>query len=529
MQGFIKKALVLALAAGAICASAQSLQLDPKSGLQWRDAQGGLIASLPLRAKRFDQRALPDGSRVAVVLEGEQLVLVRAAARELQVQARFPGPGFAVERLCLQRDAQGLLHLFLLGNEGLSAQWLLHDGQRLSERGLATPPHPVDCQVRDADGRLLIAETGVGLWSYAADAEDARRSLLLHAPDLDERQLRVRLLDEARREPPVAPTPVVVSPSAQTEPTRHRGDSADDPAIWVHPRQPQRSRILGTDKKGGLEVYDLQGRELQYLPVGRINNVDLRQRLRYGPALDLAVATQRDENSLVLFGIAADGKVSELARLPTPLNDIYGICVGRNAQGQLDIFPNDKDGRVLQLRLQRQGASWQVETVGGFKLESQPEGCVVDEARQQLFIGEEKRGVWRVDLAAGALKPELVIPVGGSLVADVEGMAVYGGNARDAKPYLLVSSQGSDSFVVYDAVAPFAQRGHFRIGLNAARGIDGVSETDGLDVSSANLGGVYGEGLLVVQDGHKRLPQGTQNFKLVPWAELRKAIGLGDR
>jgi 3-phytase len=77
---------------------------------------------------------------------------------------------------------------------------------------------------------------------------------------------------------------------------------------------------------------------------------------------------------------------------------------------------------------------------------------------------------------------------------------------------------------VYDVQAPYAQRGTFVIGINAALGIDGVSETDGLDLTAANLGGPYADGLLVVQDGHKRLPQGPQNFKLVPWREVEKAV-----
>ncbi|PTT77048.1 hypothetical protein DBR42_25930 [Pelomonas sp. HMWF004] len=60
--------------------------------------------------------------------------------------------------------------------------------------------------------------------------------------------------------------------------------------------------------------------------------------------------------------------------------------------------------------------------------------------------------------------------------------------------------------------------------MNAALGIDGVTETDGLDVTAASLDGPYREGLLVVQDGHKRLPHGRQNFKLVPWSEVRKLL-----
>ena len=71
-------------------------------------------------------------------------------------------------------------------------------------------------------------------------------------------------------------------PVAETEPVPHVGDAADDPAIWPDPRDPARSTIIGTDKDGGLAVYDLSGRELQYLPDGRLNNVDLRSAFPLG-------------------------------------------------------------------------------------------------------------------------------------------------------------------------------------------------------------------------------------------------------
>jgi 3-phytase len=316
----------------------------------------------------------------------------------------------------------------------------------------------------------------------------------------------------------------VVLPTAQTQPVQSQGDAADDPAIWVAP-QPARSLILGTDKKRGLAVYDLQGRLRQFLPVGRVNNVDLRQGLRVGAArLDLAVATQRDERSLVLLGISPQGRVRELARLPTGLDDLYGVCVARNADGGLDAFPNDKDGRVRQLRLSRDAQGrWQARTVHEWRLASQPEGCVVDERRGQLFVGEEKRGIWRLDLGQPASAPVLAIGLGPALQPDVEGLALL--ETPQAR-LLVVSSQGSDSYAVYDAEAPHALRGSFRVGLNAAAGVDAASETDGLDVTGAALGGPYQQGLLVVQDGHKRLPPGPQNFKLVPWAEVARRLGL---
>lgn len=523
----------LALAAGA-SAPAQDLTLS-KQGLELRDASGQLAERLSLRIKRWDQRVEADGRRLALVQDADssQLRLLRAEAGRLRELARWPGPDFAPEQLCLYRDAQGLLQLFLLGEDGLSEQWLLPEdghGAPRTLRRLATPPHPAACRVREGEAALYLAEPGVGLWRLVADPERHGRRLVLAEPAADKRALAQRLDDWLAAQPPVAAPatpPVIVQPSAQTQPVRGQGDAADDPAIWVHPAQPARSLILATDKKLGLAVYDLAGRERQFLNVGRINNVDLRQDLRYGREhLDLAVATQRDEGGLVLFGVSRrDGRVRELARLPAGLDDIYGLCVGRNAEGGLDAFPNDKDGRVRQLRLQREAKSgrWSATLVRELRLPSQPEGCVVDEKRQQLFVGEEKRGIWRIALDQPAAAPVLAIPLSEALHADVEGMAIHD---SPRGRWLVVSSQGSDSFAVYEADAPHALRGSFRIGINAGRGIDAVSETDGLDVTSARLGGPYGEGLLVVQDGHKRLPQGRQNFKLVPWSAVREKLGL---
>ena len=90
----------------------------------------------------------------------------------------------------------------------------------------------------------------------------------------------------------------------------------------------------------------------------------------------------------------------------------------------------------------------------------------------------------------------------------------------------MISSQGNDSYVVLDAAPPYAVRGAFRVGVNADAGIDGTSETDGLDVTSANLGGPFAQGMLVVQDGRKRMPEQSQNYKYIPWAEVAKTLKL---
>jgi len=317
----------------------------------------------------------------------------------------------------------------------------------------------------------------------------------------------------------------IVMPEGQTAPVARQGDAADDPAIWVDHGNAAGSRILGTNKKQGLLVYDLQGKQTQLLEVGRLNNVDVRQDIAFGAQrVDLAAATQRDDNSLMLFTIDARGTVAASVRIATGLNELYGMCLYQPAGGGLQAFVNDKDGRFQQYRIDLNAGQYSGTLLRTFKVASQPEGCVVDDKRARLFLGEEKRGVWTTSADAG--KPDalkMVLPVGPDLAADVEGMALYQAGKAN---YLIVSSQGDNSYVVLDAAAPFAVRGRFRVGFNLAAGIDGTSETDGLDVSTANFGGAYSDGMLVIQDGYKRLPDGPQNFKYVAWGAVAKALGL---
>ncbi|WP_122222685.1 phytase [Pseudomonas syringae group genomosp. 3] len=322
-----------------------------------------------------------------------------------------------------------------------------------------------------------------------------------------------------------APLPSVM-PVSQSQPVGRQGDAADDPAIWVNPQNPALSRVLGTNKKQGLLAYDLSGKQLQELPVGRLNNVDIRPGFMLGKKqVDLAVASNRDRNSLSLFSIdRASGEVREAGEIPTPLAEIYGVCLFKPASGELYAFANGKDGSFLQYRLSAADGKAQGELVRRFKVETQPEGCVADDQRQRLFLGEEDIGVWEVD--ARADQPATlssVIKVGDAVHADVEGLALYQSDSHD---YLVISSQGNDSYVVVDAEPPYALRGAFRLGLNAGAGIDGTSETDGIEVTSMNLGGPWSKGMLVVQDGRKRMPEQAQNFKFVPWAAVMKTLAL---
>lgn len=426
--------------------------------------------------------------------------------------------------LALDKDARELLVYALKGKTSFALQ------ERISLAALSKPERlSVYVDTVQQQLQVLIGDDKNGLqyplslpWKMAAAAQQK-------SPQLPE---------------------VFITPDVQTQVMARFGDAADDPAIWVNPRNAKKSRVLGTNKQQGLFVYDLQGRELQHFDSGKLNNVDLRQGVSKGEKrVDLAIATQREDNSLALFEIdPRSGKLTAAGSIATDLHEIYGFCMyqsigdpsasDQSASDQsardksVYAIANSKSGKFEQLRISYNAATkiWQGEKVREFSVASQPEGCVADDQRQRLFIGEEDVGIWTLGAEPNsATQLELVVKVDGvNLVDDVEGMAIYQGKS----PYLVVSSQGNNTYVVLDAVAPYALKGIVHITLDAARGLDGVSETDGLEVTSANLsgvmGGVFSEGMLVVQDGHKVMPEAPQNFKYVAWEKIRAALHLAE-
>ena len=317
-----------------------------------------------------------------------------------------------------------------------------------------------------------------------------------------------------------------VRASGQTAPVQSGGDAADDPAIWVNPVNPSASLILGTDKKSGLNVYDLEGKLLEQFAVGRLNNVDLRP-IQHGKFVAIAAATNRTDPGVSLFGISSAGQVEYLGLRNLEMEDPYGLCVYRKGADLLT-WVSDKEGGVqlLQIAPGEGDVDWTLKPLANLQVDSQVEGCVVDDEMQMLFFGEEDGGVWRLDIAAflaGEARPQLIAPVDGErLAADVEGMGLYHAGDRS---YLVVSSQGNNSYALFSRDgSQFV--GHFKVDINLDKNLDGSSETDGLEVSSAAFGSQYPQGLLVVQDGRNRMPSQTQNFKLVSWADIAETLQL---
>lgn len=317
--------------------------------------------------------------------------------------------------------------------------------------------------------------------------------------------------------------------TVETEPVASANDAADDPAIWVHPTDPSRSLIIGTDKKNGLDVYDLTGKRVQSLPDGRMNNVDLRYGFPLsGQQVAIVAATNRTDQTLALYAVDVNGRLSNVAdgKVATGMADPYGLCMYRSAAGEYFVFANDGDtGHFKQWQLEARGERVGARLVREFGVGSQAEGCAADDGTGALYVAEEDVGLWRYSAAptGGSDRTSVDTVANGHLTDDAEGVTVFYG--AGASGYLIVSSQGSNDYNVYHRDGDNKFIGKFAI-VQSPAGIDGTTDTDGIDVTSTSLGSAFPHGLFIVQDGKNTSPAAAQNFKLVPWERIVEALKL---
>lgn len=315
-----------------------------------------------------------------------------------------------------------------------------------------------------------------------------------------------------------APRVLEVAAAVETEPVNTAGDSADDATLWINPSDPQLSLVIGTNKKRGLAVYDLSGKEIQFLADGELNNVDHRDDFSLaGKKVALVTASNRTNNSIAIYRINAETRrLESVAAERIKTVEAYGSCMYRSSKtGKFYYIGTSKQGLVEQYELFDTGqGAVSAKRVRQIKVGGQLEGCVADDELGYLYIGEEAVGIWKYqaepDAGLERTKVDMVGP-GGHLVADVEGLTVA--YESDGQGYLIASSQGNNTFAIYRREGDNAYVKSFRI--VAGRQIDDVTETDGIHVTTANLGPLFPKGAFVAQDGFD--DKGKQNFKLVPW------------
>lgn len=307
-------------------------------------------------------------------------------------------------------------------------------------------------------------------------------------------------------------------------------DSADDPAIYVAAQHPDSVYIIGTNKKGGVGVYSLTGKEVNYYPFGKANNVDVRYGFPYnGKLIDIVAFSNRSSHSTDIYRIDKSGALHPLSvgQIVSDFTDeVYGFCLYRNPEtNQFYAFINCKQGSVEQYHFWNEADTIGFKKVRAFKLPSQTEGMVADDKQDVVYIGEERSAIWKYGAdpkhgTKGTVLKESIIKKNPLFRADIEGIAMY--PTTDSTGYIVASIQGNYSYAIFEREGNNKYLGSFKV-LDGI--IDGVEETDGLEVININLP-QFPEGFAVVHDGYNYDEDElkAQNFKVLDWRDIKQAV-----
>lgn len=295
-----------------------------------------------------------------------------------------------------------------------------------------------------------------------------------------------------------------LKPTVATEPV---GTDPDDPAIWFHPRQPEKSLILGTNKTsaaegGALYAFGLEGKIRQIVAgLDRPNNVAISG--------SLAVVTERLKSRLRFFRITDS---------PKPLTDAGALPVFVGEKGDFAapmgvafyLRPRDKalfvivgrksgpaSGYLEQWRLQTSGSRISgmfVRRFGSYSGKKEIEAIAVDSAAGLVYYADEGFGVrcWSADPDAPNANRERCVFAQAGWKGDHEGIAFWG-------KYIVCTDQiiGGSLYYGFEKANPDKPRFMIR---------GGADETDGIEIGDRPLGKRFPHGILVAMNS------GPKNF-----------------
>lgn len=485
--------------------------------------------------------------------------------------------------LALERSfsvgAGNTVKLFEIQTQGalnVSSQQNLFREDPLTEDGETVAPAPFEIdpavrkeQILDVEADLGISPDNLEALSLGPPLEDGRPTLTIASDNNfnDSQTTQFTTVALNLEGTPIAQpkleTPVTQDSADANTPLQ--GDS-DDPAIWIHPNNPNESLVISTLKDGGATVFDLQGQVQQTIAPSdvnselgfgdiRYNNVDVIYDFQLGQkTVDLAVFSDRENDTLNIFQINAN--TGELTNITADgiLETIFGVDDGEQTAYGLATYTSPVSGKSYAFVTQGDGAQVaQLELIDtgngtvdakvvrtldlpvptGKPEDSQSEGLVVDQEKGVAYLAlEERVGIVKFGAEPDASNELQVIQPTSqeALVPDIEGLDLYYG--ANGTGYLVASSQGDSSYAVFSREENNEFLGSFAVGDNGE--IDQANETDGLDIVNANLGSAFPQGLAVVQDGanqpqnvvpdEEELENNSTNFKFVPWNDIANSF-----
>lgn len=319
----------------------------------------------------------------------------------------------------------------------------------------------------------------------------------------------------------------VVKPLYVTDTTRH---DTDDPAIWIHPTDPAKSLILGTDKDedGALYVFDLKGKiqpEKCVSGLKRPNNVDVEYGLVLGgDTVDIAVTGERFTHKIRIY------------QLPdmTPI-DNGGIPVFEGETGEeyrdlmgISLYKRAADGRIFAIVGRKNGPTdstylWQylleddgngavnatlVRKFGSFSGQKEIEAIAVDDELGYVYYSDEGVGVKKYHADPEKGNEELSLFGQTGFTDDHEGISIY--KKENGTGYILVSDQQANQFHIFTREGQ-ADNPHQHTLVKIIK--VSTEESDGSEVVSVPLNSDFQQGLFVAMSDDK-------TFQLYRWEDI---------
>jgi len=325
------------------------------------------------------------------------------------------------------------------------------------------------------------------------------------------------------KKPPIhanALKPVII-----TEPTIH---DTDDPAIWIHPDDPARSLIVGTDKNedGALYVYNLEGKILQDKVVRNLkrpNNVDIEYGLMLnGKPADIVVTTERMAKKIRVYTMP-DMKCVDNGGIDVFVEEIQSDPMGvslykRPCDGAIFAIVGRKEGPtdgsyLWQYRLMDDGSGnvigKKVREFGVFSGVKEIEAIAVDNELGYVYCSDEGVGIRKYyadpDKKDNA---ELALFATTGFTQDHEGISIY--QINDGTGYILVSDQQKNAFQVFKREGePDDPHKHRLIKMFYVS----TGESDGSEVTNVVLNEQFPSGLFVAMSDN-------QTFHFYSWNDI---------
>ncbi|MDP4905076.1 MAG: phytase [Algoriphagus sp.] len=293
----------------------------------------------------------------------------------------------------------------------------------------------------------------------------------------------------------------------------------DDPAIWMHPSDPSKSLVIGTDKDslGALYVFNLEGKVIDSLVrkgIQRPNNVDVGYGLALADGLtDFAVTGERLTSRLRFFSLP-DMQELNLGGFEifqgeegSEYRDLMGVALYKSPKtGKQYVIAGrkngPKDGTYLwQYEITAAADDIQLELVrkfGQYSGKKEIEAIAVDAALGYIYYSDEGVGVRKYAAEPDMGNEELALFATEGFADDHEGISIY--EVDDSSGYLLVSDQQANLFHVFPREgSPENPHAHPLI----TKILLSTNQSDGSEVSSRSFGPKFPRGIFIAMSDNK--------------------------